>query len=92
MEREITITVTDEEARRIEERVASGEFESATELVHAAVVTFTEGDRQPLSDDLVRQLIEEDEALGGADLTDAEVAERLDRRFRELQAKQTPGA
>jgi Arc/MetJ-type ribon-helix-helix transcriptional regulator len=35
MDREITITVTDDEARRIEERVASGEFESAAEYVRA---------------------------------------------------------
>lgn len=62
MEREITITVTDEEARRIDERVAAGEFASAAELAHAAVSSVLAPPDVDIPDDVLRQLLEEDDA------------------------------
>ncbi len=63
MEREITITVTDEEARRIEERVAAGEFESASEYVHATISTALAEQGFDIPDDVLLALLEEDEAV-----------------------------
>jgi Arc/MetJ-type ribon-helix-helix transcriptional regulator len=60
MDREITIVVSEDEARRIDERVAAGEFASAADLAHAAVANFVTSELDgPISDELVRRLIEE---------------------------------
>jgi Arc/MetJ-type ribon-helix-helix transcriptional regulator len=89
MEREITITVTDDEARRIEERVASGEYESASELAHAALATFVRADNHGphLPDELLRHLIEEDEADPWPDVDIDEAFAQVYRHIEELAAK-----
>lgn len=57
MDREITITVTDEEARRIEERVATGHFESPADYVHADALATAPLD---IPDEILERLLEED--------------------------------
>ena len=60
MDREITITVTDDEARRIDERVASGEFESAADVVRAALATLDASDADlSVPADELRRLVDE---------------------------------
>ena len=62
MEREITITVTDEEARRTEERVAAGRFESAADYVHSALSTTLAHHTLEIPDDVLFALLEQDDA------------------------------
>lgn len=59
MDREITIVVTDDEARRIDARVASGEFQSTEDVVRAALASFDSAGEDPLSLDIVRQKVAE---------------------------------
>ena len=59
MDREITIVVTDDEARRIDARVASGEFQSTEDVVRAALASFDAAGDDPLSLDIVRQKVAE---------------------------------
>ena len=69
MDREITITVTDDEARLIDERVAAGEFESAVDLVHFALATVL-GDQLPdVPEDVLLLRLAEDAADEGSDLS-----------------------
>ena len=79
MDRTITVKVTDEEAARIDARVAAGEFTSVDDFVHSAITVFEGELSAPLTDDLVRRLIAEDEAVGGPAL-DADEAFALVRR------------
>jgi Arc/MetJ-type ribon-helix-helix transcriptional regulator len=61
MDREITITISDDEARRIQQRVEAGEFRSASEYVRAAMSHYAL-DAEPEwipPDDVLRQLVEE---------------------------------
>ena len=62
MDREITIVLTDEEARRIDERVASGEFASAEDYVHSTLSTALTGAEFHIPADVLQALIDEDEA------------------------------
>jgi Arc/MetJ-type ribon-helix-helix transcriptional regulator len=88
MDREITITVTEDEARRIDERVAAGEYASAADLAHAAIADFVAAEvADRLPDGLVRQLIEEDEADDGPDMGADEFADRLHHYIDELVAR-----
>jgi Arc/MetJ-type ribon-helix-helix transcriptional regulator len=89
MEREITITVNDEQAQRIEERVAAGEYSSAADYVQAAVDNFVlfASNGPPLSDELLRQLIQEADDDPRADVDADEAFERVYRYIDELAAK-----
>ena len=59
MSRQITITVSDEEAQKIDERVAAGDYASPEEFVEAAVTFFElEPDWMP-PDDVLKALVEE---------------------------------
>lgn len=60
MEREITITVTDEEARRIDERVAAGEFSSPSEVATVALKSFLH-EAVGVPEEILRQLLDEDD-------------------------------
>lgn len=91
MDREITITVTDDEARRIDERVASGEFESAADVVRAALANY-DGLVQPLPDAVLLHLIDEELAIGGEDVDDRALGARLDRQIIEMTAKRNARA
>lgn len=62
MYREITIVVTEEEARRIDARVASGEFASASDYVHSTVSTALTSDALDIPDDVLQALLEDDDA------------------------------
>ena len=60
MDREFTITVTEDEARAIEHRVRAGDFASAEEVVKAAVASFThEGPDEGEDSERLRHLIQE---------------------------------
>ena len=64
MDREITITVTDEEARRIEERAASAGYDSVSDYVHSAVsmALLAREDSSLLGDEAIRAAIAEADA------------------------------
>jgi antitoxin ParD1/3/4 len=59
MDREITITVSEEEARLIDEQVSSGAYASAEELLHAGLMTVA---ASSLDDEVLRKLIAEADA------------------------------
>jgi Arc/MetJ-type ribon-helix-helix transcriptional regulator len=80
MEREITITVTDDEARLIEERVAAGEYDSAADLVHRAVSDVLSPPAY-LTDDFLRAAIAEADADPRPDLNESEFFDRLHRHI-----------
>ena len=84
MDREITITVTDDEARRIDERVASGEFESVADVVRAALANY-DGLVRPLTDALLLQLL-------GDEMADQALGVRLDRQLVELTSRRNARA
>lgn len=86
MEREITITVTDDEARLIEERVAAGEYQSAVDLVHSAV----SGVLSPpawLNEGLLRAALAEADADPRPDLDEDEFFDRLHRHIDSVAAR-----
>lgn len=80
MDREITITVTEDEARRIDERVAAGEFESAAEYVHSTISHVLAYGAFDVPDDVLLHLLEEDDA-------DADPGIPADEAFRQTRAK-----
>ena len=59
MDREITIRVSEEEARLIDEQVSSGAFASVEDVLHAGLMTVA---APRLDDDLLRKLIAEADA------------------------------
>lgn len=60
MGRELTITLTDEEARLIEERVHSGAFASASEVVKAGLASIVEAEeRERLETEWLRKKVQE---------------------------------
>jgi len=79
MEREITIVVTEDEARRIDERVAAGEYASAAELAHAAVSSVLADQGADIPDEVLQFLLAEDDA-------DTEPGIPLDEALREVRA------
>ena len=87
MEREITITVTDDEARRIEERAASAGFGSPAEYVHATLADALQQPVVDISDDLLRQLLEDDDADSSPDVGIDEAFAEVHRHIEELAAK-----
>lgn len=58
MDREITIIVTEDEARLIEERAASAGYESVAEYVHSTALAHA----FEIPDDVLIQLLEQDDA------------------------------
>ena len=91
MEREITITVTDDEARLIEERVAAGDYRSAAELVHSAVSDVLSPPSYP-TDDVLRAAIAEADADPRPDLDGNEFFERLHRHIDTVGARRSAKA
>lgn len=87
MDHTITITVTEEEARRIEERVATGNFLSPADLVHTAVVDYIEQDDPDLDDAQLRRLIAEADADDGPDMDAKEAFASVYAYIEELAAK-----
>lgn len=79
MEREITITVTDEEAERIEARAASAGYQSAAQYVHATLADALQQPAVDIPDDVLRQLLEEDDANNGPDVA-------IDEAFAQVRA------
>ena len=60
MDRELTITLTDEEARLIDEQVESGAFASASEVVHAGLARMVEVEAwDGLETEWLRQKVQE---------------------------------
>ncbi|OEO28948.1 hypothetical protein VW23_027840 [Devosia insulae DS-56] len=87
MDQTITITVTEDEARRIEERVATGDFSSPADLVHTAVVNYIEQDGFELDDAQLRQLIAEADADVRPDMDAKEAFASVYAYIEELAAK-----
>ena len=88
----ITITVTEDEARRIEERVATGDFVSPADLVHAAVVSYIHhNDDSALDDARLRQLIAEAEADDRPDVDAKEAFASIYAYISEVAAKRDAG-
>lgn len=59
MDREITIRVSDEEAQRIDRRVADGKFASAEEFLHAAIASYESDEDFALPFGQMRRMIAE---------------------------------
>jgi Arc/MetJ-type ribon-helix-helix transcriptional regulator len=60
MDRELTITLSDEQAHFIEQRVESGEFASVDAAIVAAIDALAiESSFAPIPDDVLRRLVEE---------------------------------
>jgi len=87
MEREITITVTDDEARLIEERVSAGEYNSAADYVHATVSTALSEAAFDIPGNVLRLLLEEDDADTSPDVDIDEAFAEVYRHIDELAAK-----
>jgi hypothetical protein len=76
MDREITITISDEVARKLDEDVAAGQFPTIEE---AASVAVANAYADWLTDDVVRRLIKEADADPGPVLP-------LDEAFKQIHA------
>ena len=59
MSKQITITVSDEEAQEIDERVAAGDFTSPEEVLRAALMFFELEPEWMPPDDGLKALVEE---------------------------------
>lgn len=81
MDREITITVSDEEARLIDERVRSGDFASPADVVRAALDWFA-GANADVDADALRQLVEEAKSDPSPDIPADEAFEQVRRYIR----------
>jgi Arc/MetJ-type ribon-helix-helix transcriptional regulator len=78
VDREITITVSEEEARRIQDRVDAGEFASPAEFVKAAVSLVVDAEPEwTLPDDVLKRLVEEAVSDPRPSLTPEEVHRQL---------------
>ena len=79
MEREITITLSDEEARHVQERVDAGEYASVSDVVKAALQHYMlEDDPSWIpSDEVLRELVQEAIDDPRPSLTPDEVREQL---------------
>ena len=86
MDKELTVTITEEEARLIDEQVHSGAFASADEVVRAALDTFARAEAKEREEmERLRRLIQESFDDPRQNVPLKEAFERVRAHIKELE-------